>query len=80
MKHCKGKACISWIDLDGILHALKSDLQVINGVELTIRQTWVDKCPKADLEPIVAHLNKLRWRLQDRVQQLNEVITKNTEA
>lgn len=78
MKKCKDKACVKWDELDGILHALKSDMQVVTGVEMTVRRTWVDKCPKADLEPIVAHLNKLRWRLQDRVQQINDIVTENT--
>jgi hypothetical protein len=79
MKTCKDKACIRWKDLDGILHALKSDLQVINGLELTIRQTWVDKCPKADLEPIISQINRLRWRIQDRVEQLNDVVNENNK-
>ena len=80
MKRCKDKACVKWDALDGILHALKSDLTVITGVELTLRQTWAKSCPKEAVEPIIDHLNKLRWRIQDRVQQVNEIITENTEV
>ncbi len=77
MKTCKGKACIKWEDLDCIIHNLKIDIQVATGVELTVRRTWVNQCPKEALEPIVDHLNRLRWRLQDRVQQLNDVVSEN---
>ena len=78
MKTCKDKACIKWKDLDTIVHALKSDIVVINGVELTTRQVGV----KTDIEavdPIIASLNKLRWRLMDRVQQLNDVVNENNK-
>jgi hypothetical protein len=77
MKTCKDRAFIKWTDLDGIIHNLKSDIQVLNGVELTIRRTWVDKLANEDLKPIVDHLNRLRWRLQDRLKQLDEVIEAN---
>jgi len=80
MKRCKDKACVKWRDLDEISHALKSDITVINGLELSIRQLWVRMDCKEDIEPSIGHLNRLRWRLMDRVSQLNDIVIENDKG
>ena len=61
-------ARIRWEAIDEIQHDLKGDIVYIGGLELLIRQTWVKMCCREDLEPIIKHLNTLRWRIQDRVE------------
>lgn len=77
MKRCKDKACVKWEALDELKHALNGDLQVVNGLELTIRQSWFKEGCKGDLEPIMRVLNGIRWKLQDRVEQVNDIVTEN---
>lgn len=77
MKRCKNLACVKWDTLDSIKHALNSDLTVINGLELSIRQSWFKDSGKGDLNAVIGVLNTLRWRLMDRVGQINDIIIEN---
>lgn len=77
MKRCKNLACVKWTALDELEHALKGDITVINGLELTVRQTWHKTGCKEEIEPVIRVLNMLRWRLQDRIGQINDVVIEN---
>jgi hypothetical protein len=75
----KKSAVVKWEHLEAMQHDLKGDITFINGLDILVRQTWFKSCPKEDLEPVISHLNKLRWRIQDRVEQINDIVNDNNK-
>lgn len=79
MKRCKNLACVKWTALDDLEHALKSDIMVVTGIEATVKQTWLKTGSKEDIDPILRALDKMRWRLQDRIEQINDIVNDNNK-